>query len=45
MRVRSWGGYMHYLAEALELLPDYAGVAYRALGGRYVRKYLECASE
>ena len=30
----NWGGYVHYLAEGLELLPDYAGVAYRALGGR-----------
>ena len=32
--VANWGGYVHYLAEGLELLPDYAGVAYRALGGR-----------
>lgn len=32
----NWGGYVHYLAEGLELLPDYAGVAYRALGGRWV---------
>ena len=32
--VVNWGAYVHYLAEGLELLPDYAGVAYRALGGR-----------